>query len=124
MKLRIQGNSIRLRLSRSEVERFGATGDISETVEFEPGNQFTYSFRTGESLGAVHDTDGIHIVVPHQSAQDWAGTDRVSIEGTQPLAGGRTLEILIEKDFKCIHKSGDANEDAYPNPLAGTASSS
>src|SRR5260370_42040939 len=120
MKLRIHGNSLRLRLSRSEVERFSTTGDISETVEFEPGNQFTYSFRAGESLGAVHNADGIHIVVPHHEAQDWAHTDRVSIEGAQPLARGRTLEILIEKDFKGIHKSADANEDAYPNPLAGT----
>ena len=122
MKLRIQGNSIRLRLSRSEVERFGVAGHISDTVEFEPGN-FTYSLRAGESLGAVHNTDGIHIVVPHHLAQDWARSDRVSIECGQPLAGGGTLEILIEKDFKCIHKSGDANEDAYPNPLASTAQS-
>jgi hypothetical protein len=121
MKLRIQGNSIRLRLSRSEVEHFGATGHISETVEFGSGSHFTYSFRTGESLAAVHNADGIQIVVPHHEAQDWAHTDRVSIEGEQPLARGRTLEILIEKDFKCIHKSADANEDAYPNPLAGTA---
>ena len=121
MKLRIQANSIRLRLSRSEVERFGAAGHIGESVEFQPGNHFTYSIRTGESLGAVHDTDGIHIVVPQHLAQDWARTDRVSIEGAHPLAGGGTLEILIEKDFKCIHKSGDANEDAYPNPLASTA---
>src|SRR5258708_14277533 len=105
MKLRIQANSIRLRLSRNEVERFGVSGCNSETVEFEPGNHFTYSFSTGESLGAVHNTDGIHIVVPHQLAQDWVLTDRVSIEGVQPQPGGRTLDILIEKDFKCIHKS-------------------
>ena len=52
-----------------------------------------------------------------------ATTDRVSIEGVQQQPGGRTLDILIEKDFKCIHKSDDANEDSYPNPLASTAQS-
>ena len=37
MKLRIKGNSIRLRLLRSEVERFTANGKISEEVRFGPG---------------------------------------------------------------------------------------
>jgi hypothetical protein len=119
MKLRIHGNSIRLRLSRSEMERFGATGRISETVEFGPGSHFTYSLRTGESLDATHSPAGIQIVVPHHLAEDWTGTDRVSVAGEQPLGGGRTLQILLEKDFKCIHKSSEANDDAYPNPLSG-----
>jgi hypothetical protein len=118
MKLRIHGNSIRLRLSRSEMERFGATGRISETVEFGSGSNFTYSLTIGESFGATHSTDGIQIVVPHHLAQGWTGTDRVSVAGEQPLGSGRTLQILLEKDFKCIHKSSEANADAYPNPAS------
>jgi hypothetical protein len=118
MKLRILGNSIRLRLSRSEMEHFAATGRIIETVEFGSDSDFTYSLTTGESLSATHHTSGIQIVIPHHLAHDWTGTDRVSVAGEMALNGGRTLQILLEKDFKCIHKSSHANEDAYPNPLS------
>jgi hypothetical protein len=36
MKLRIQGNSIRLRVSRSELAAFVETGRLEETVYFGP----------------------------------------------------------------------------------------
>jgi hypothetical protein len=31
---------------------------------------------------------------------------------------GRTISILVEKDFMCIDGSEAENEGAYPNPLA------
>jgi hypothetical protein len=41
----------------------------------------------------------------------------VGISAEQPLSDGKQLEIVIEKDFKCIH-SDHPDPDAYPNPLA------
>jgi hypothetical protein len=52
--------------------------------------------------------------VPHQVAQHWAESDEVGITG-----GDGTLEIIIEKDFQCMHKGVDARDpEAFPNPLA------
>jgi len=34
MKLRIRGNSLRLRLLRGEVQQFGETGRVTETIQF------------------------------------------------------------------------------------------
>ena len=47
MKLRIRGNSIRLRLSRTEVAQFAGNGNVEDTVEFgssQPG--LVYCIRT------------------------------------------------------------------------------
>jgi hypothetical protein len=30
------------------------------------------------------------------------------------------LQILVEKDFQCLHKPGERDPDAYPHPLAVT----
>ncbi len=40
MKLRIQGNSIRFRLTRTEVDQFARQGRMEEGVEFENGDGF------------------------------------------------------------------------------------
>jgi len=118
MKLRIQGNSIRLRLGRSEVERFATDHDISDSVEFGSGQAFTYRLSSGDQLMATCTPNVISIVVPLALAQEWANSHQVSMEGELPLYSGKTLQVLVEKDFKCIHKGEDTNQDAYPNPLA------
>jgi len=119
MKLRINGNSIRLRLSRSEVAHFEATGHIEDAVEFGPLSKFSYGITAVEdsALYTSYSGDGIQVKVPGHLAQDWTRTDRVAISAEQPLENNKTLQILIEKDFQCMHKTGDPDADAYPNPL-------
>jgi hypothetical protein len=120
MKLRIQGNSLRLRLSRSEVMRFNDKLIIEDTINF-GSSKLTYILSVSQDVSAVcakYNGDVIEVKVPPAIALDWAGTDCVSVSTEQTLDGGNTLKLLIEKDFKCVHNSPDANADAYPNPLA------
>jgi hypothetical protein len=42
MKLRMQGNSLRLRLTRFEVNRLRDKGEVSETVLFRSGGALAY----------------------------------------------------------------------------------
>lgn len=120
MKLRINGNSISLRLSRSEVAHFEATGHIEDAVEFGPVSKFSYSMTAVEdsTLSSSYNSDRIQVKVPRHLAQDWTRTDRVAISAEQSLENNKVLQILVEKDFQCIHKTAGANADAYPNPLA------
>lgn len=120
MKLRIQGNSLRLRLSRSEVMRFNEKLIIEDTVDFGTST-LTYLLSVSHNADAVsakYNGDIIEVQVPAALAQDWAGTEQVSIAAEQKLENGTRLQLLIEKDFKCAHNSQDANADAYLNPLA------
>jgi hypothetical protein len=122
MKLRIRGNSIRLRLLRSEVERFATAGQISETVEFGPGaaSFFRYTLRMSpeaKTTSAEFRGNEIAIVVPETFAREWANGTDVGFDREQPIAGGDTLSILVEKDFVCIDRPNDPDrDDAFPNP--------
>ncbi len=123
MKLRIQGNSLRFRLNRREVSEFADRGGVTASVEFPGGGTFSYSIATGKEalVDARFEAGCVSIRVAERSVAEWARTDQVGVSGRCPLEGGGELEILIEKDFQCLHK-GDACKDpeAYPNPMAAT----
>ena len=119
MKLRIKGNSIRLRLLRSEVERFAADGHISDEARF-GGNALRYSLLMsdeGGSIRAKFENNEIGVFIPEKAARDWATNDNVGFETEQPIGDGETMTIIVEKDFACIDRLDDPDrEDAFPNP--------
>jgi hypothetical protein len=121
MKLRVQNNSIRLRLTRTEVEDFERTGRASASIQFGGGSTLTYALQRAKAIDAVlasFPDREIHVRVPEAMAHEWATGDQVGVEGRQTLDNGEQLEIVIEKDFQCLHKGEDAKDpDAYPNPL-------
>lgn len=119
MKLRIRGNSIRLRLLRGEVAQLGATGAISETVNF-GASSLIYTLR---AAGAANQTSAqfigneMIITVPNAQARDWVESNNIGIEAEQTISPHETLTILVEKDFVCLDRPGDQdNADAYPHP--------
>jgi hypothetical protein len=120
MKLRIQGNSLRLRLSQSEVAQFSKTGFVEDSVQFGPGANFAYTLESSSSIRSpqVSFQNGwLKFQVPGAVATEWFTTDRVGISTDQPLESGKHLSILIEKDFQCLHGDELRDPDAYPNPL-------
>lgn len=120
MKLRIQGNSLRLRLNQSEVAQFSKTGFVEDSIQFSPGASFAYALESLSSLSApqaLYTNSCLRIQLPAADAIDWATSDRVGISGDQPLDCGKRLSILVEKDFQCLHGNEAPDPDAYPNPL-------
>jgi hypothetical protein len=123
MKLRIKGNSIRLRLLRSEIERFAANGKISEEIRFgsEGSAALKYSLvssSSAKSLKSRFEYHEIIVEVPEDDALDWIESEKVGLEAWQPI-GDENLMILIEKDFACIDRTDDPDrEDTFPNPSA------
>ncbi|MGH9552010.1 MAG: DUF7009 family protein [Terriglobales bacterium] len=128
MKLRIQGNAIRLRLNRKEVAELAAAGQILESVEFSSaGDQrLAYAIEVDAKLSAVaadYQRGRITIRLPRSLAREWLETEQIGVKGEQPLGSGGVLRILIEKDFQCLHTEdgrveNEVDPEAYPNPLA------
>jgi len=117
MKLRIQGNSLRLRLTQKEVAQLHERGRVESSIEFAPGCALAYALEGSPhaaSVTASFDGRSILVAVPKPLMTEWAGGDRVSIEGPSEAS----VQLLIEKDFQCLHKPGHQDPDAYPNPLA------
>lgn len=124
MKLRIQGNSLRLRLSQPEVAQFSKTGFVEDSIQFAPGASLTYTIETASALHAplaTYQDHWLRVQVPTSAAQDWYTSERVAISSDQPIDDEKILSVLIEKDFQCLHGGEQRDPDAYPNPLEETA---
>lgn len=118
MKVRMQGNALRLRLNQAEVAQFSKTGFVEDRTEFAPGVSLAYTLETSSSLSApqasFHD-HWLRVELPAAVAKEWYTTDQVGISGDQPIDNGKALSILIEKDFQCVH--GERDPHAFPNPI-------
>ncbi len=123
MKLRIQDNSIRLRLTQTEVNHIAQGRKVQSVVSF--GRHmptFTYSLipeGEGGSISVTYHDHELRVSVPRNDSQQWSTTDQVGMEETIAQEEGQSLFILIEKDFQCLHKRPMEDEsDHFPNPAA------
>lgn len=114
MKLRIRGNNIRLRLTKSEVDRFAAGHLIEEIVDLFP-MPFAYSLNARETvkIEATFDGGSLAVVVPEHQVQEWASGDAVGMETDDDAE----VRVLIEKDFSCVKpRKGEDESDMFTNP--------
>jgi len=122
MKLRVKGNTLRLRLLRSEVERLAHAGVVSDEIRFgvDTDQALKYSAAVTDGVDVVtaqFNDNQILIMIPESDALDWTTTDRVGIEARQEVGNNTELSILIEKDFECTARPDDPDKaDAFPNP--------
>lgn len=111
--MRIWGNSLRLRLSQSEVARVASGGKLEERIEFGAGEILGYVVECvpgATALSARFSGQRIVVTVPASAAQAWAASGDVG------LYAGAPLKIAVEKDFRCTTEAENP-PDAYPNPL-------
>jgi len=125
MKLRIRGNSIRLRLGESEVAQLVKDGRVSESIQFSafPGSRLTYTVVTSpdakEITARLRDSE-IEVTVPEGLGQGWANSEQVGLNHVQPIDNEVNLSILIEKDFRCLEpRPGEDQSDTFTNPAQG-----
>ena len=120
MKLRIQDSAIRLRLSPSEVAQLASTGRVASAAHFGAGCTLTYAVETEfhDGLRAEFRDGALTVFVPRAWVAPWTNSERVGFEAVQDVGSGRTLSLLVEKDFDCLHKPSPGA--AFPHPLAET----
>ncbi len=119
MKIRIKDNSIRLRLTQSEVAKYEATGSVEALIQFGIGNVLHYNLLKSDHqhVSATFNNNTIEVSIPHQLAHQWASTDEVGIEYLMPIDTDNHLRILVEKDFKCLTvRTNEDETDAFPHP--------
>jgi hypothetical protein len=125
MKLRIKGNSLRPKgIALGSCKTSGGRlpgGD--DSFHARASAKFTYALQqeqsvsrptvqyTGEQSGDSH---------PCRSGECVGHTDQVGIAEDISLGNLGSLALLIEKDFACLDRSEEDNEDTFPNPNAGT----
>jgi hypothetical protein len=120
MKLRIKGNSLRLRVSPSEVEHLLSAGRIEEIIHFsqEPNAKLTYALEQTPSkleISVCYRPQEITVVLSTESARKWAEGEQVGIYGSFEV-GSDQLTLAVEKDFACLDGNDASNEDTFVNP--------
>ncbi|QSE96051.1 DUF7009 family protein [Fulvivirga lutea] len=118
MKLRIQGNTLRLRLSKTEVDTFAQNGLVKEHTEF-GDTSLTYLLESTDkkNVTATFEMNVIRIGVPESIKTQWTTTVQVGFDAIVKF-GKQKLEVLVEKDFQCLVPRKEDESDLYVNPRA------
>jgi len=122
VKLRIKDNSVRLRLTRGEVDELRDSGIVSAKTGFPGGRSFQYRVESSPASvnpAALFSDNALTVRLPETAVLAWATTEQVSLPGEQVLDDGAMLQILVEKDFACLApREGEDESDMYPHPDA------
>jgi hypothetical protein len=127
MKLRIRGNSVRLRVTQREAAALAGGSNVQETTRFGPTSrdQLVYGISvnsTADRITAHYYTGQLWVQVPLPLVRQWQAGPQVAISGRQDAGDGEVLDILVEKDFACLKpRPTEDQADAYPHPDAGRA---
>lgn len=120
MKIRIKGNSVRYRLTKTDIDTLETKGIVREETHF-PLSVFSYVLRAdkhAEHIEAFFADNTITISMPQAMTDEWVRTEQVGFDARLPLPNGDTLYLLLEKDFKCLDDTIEDQSDNYDNPLA------
>jgi hypothetical protein len=129
VKIRIRGDSVRLRLTKEEVKEIGAGRRVEETTHFMHGSILKYSLEPADvhEVEAAFSDHQIKVRIPHRQSQEWAISETVAIKHEPMIFNplNSRLFILIEKDFTCLKPRDNENEDEgdmFENPNAAHGS--
>jgi hypothetical protein len=115
MKIRIKSNSLRYRLTRTDIARLAEVGYLEDKVKFAE-QTLMYAAKivdNDEPLTASFKNDTITLFMPKSMITELIDTDRVGFESNDG-----PLNLLVEKDFTCLENVAEDQSDNYPNPLA------
>jgi hypothetical protein len=114
MKIRIKGNALRYRLTRSDIAQLTKVGFLEDKIDFgEQSLLYALQLSDNEELSASLVNNTITLYMPKSMITEWENTDKV---GFEHISGD--LYLLVEKDFTCLDKVDEDQSDNYPNPLA------
>ena len=119
MKLRIKGDSLRLRLTQGEMRTLAERGEVEDRISFPGGAALRYRLRVDHENGEISANYGsnlIDILVPSPLSERWCGTDLVTLSASQATGSGE-LRIILEKDWACLApREGEDESDNFRHP--------
>ena len=118
MKIRFKGNSLRIRITRSELMDFRNVGYLDEKTEF-GNNSLTFALTkhlAGNHLSAEFSENKITMSIPEHLSLEWTETDHVGFEHEMEIGDGKKLFLILEKDYQCLDQVAEDQSDQFANP--------
>lgn len=121
MKLRIKPNSLRLRVSRSELARLLDGSRVEETIRFSAIHEakLTYALDSAVQSSPItvqYEPQKVTVILSHDQAAIWGSENEVGVYETLNMGAAGSLEVIVEKDFACLDRSDEDNKDTFDNP--------
>jgi hypothetical protein len=125
MKLRIDGNSIRLRLKRNEVEVLHERGLVEEALDLGPAPnaalRYAIAAHADERVAVTHRDGELRVSIPEAWANELATTDRVGYDFELLQGNGVLIRVLIETDLPCAHDKEKSTSPAAATPATAAS---
>jgi hypothetical protein len=114
MKIRIKGNSLRYRLTVTDIANLGLHGYVQESINF-TSKTLVYVLKktTANLMTADFIDDTITLFIPENMLEELVHTNKVGFADSNG-----PVQLLVEKDFTCLENVEEDQSDNYPNPLA------
>ena len=118
MKIRIKGDSVRFRLTQTEVKSLSENRKIYDSTNF-GSIKFNYGVVLNSDIEQLHisyEKNAIVLEMPKKTGEEWFSNDIITYDHTLKTSSGNDLYLLLEKDFTCLDNTIEDQSDNYPNP--------
>lgn len=116
MKVRFLNNSIRFRISKNELDLLAKGESVSSSTNF-PSNIFHISILPSkkEEIEVDFKNHNIRLIMPIDIVKKMHESDSVGHYETLEISSEQ-LEVIFEKDYKCLTDRGDDEAELFENP--------
>jgi len=102
MKLRLEKETVRLRLSSDEIRKLKSEKTIDEIISISKENRFRYSIQIvnhHETCSMDFRNNSLEIFIPHILADKWINSKQIAIKETIYTDNGGPIVLIIEEDL-------------------------
>lgn len=119
MKIRIKDNSIRLRLTKTDVDDLRNKHVVACRTVISEKELFQYELRIlkdATKISAAFGNGKITLTLSPEIARVLTETNEITVKGEQNNGVNEKLSLLIEKDLQCLDETEEDQSDMYDNP--------
>lgn len=102
MKLRLENNIVKIRLSPEEIDRLDSEKIISEKIQISDGNKFSYSIQIVENIKSCtvsFENNSLKVCVPSLTASKWIESNQIGIIASIDSNLGESIILTVEEDL-------------------------
>ncbi len=119
MKIRIKDNSIRLRLTKTDVDDLRNKKSIDSKTVISFSEIFQYRLEVSsevKNISGQFKNGKITVSISSKMAEILTETNEITVKGEQENGEKEKLFLLIEKDLQCLDETVEDQSDMYENP--------
>ncbi|MDO5656238.1 MAG: hypothetical protein Q4G27_08875 [Flavobacteriaceae bacterium] len=118
MKIRIKDNSIRLRLTKTDVADLKSKQHVACKTVISNQEIFEYVLQSKDisEAKAAFSSGRITVTLPLAMASILTDTEEITVKSYQENGQEEPLFLLIEKDLQCLDETHEDQSDMYDNP--------